>query len=97
MNIFHAIWTRATFPIASSCFFRALALTPSQTMLKLAAAVLLCVAALGSAFTTPLDEYIALPDPTYSFYDTVRRHVLPSQLILVERHVLRPWLQCLHY
>ena len=61
----------ATFPIASSCFFRALALTPSQTMLKLAAAVLLCVAALGSAFTTPLDEYIALPDPTYSFYETV--------------------------
>ena len=40
-------------------------------MLKLAAAVLLCVAALGSAFTTPLDEYIALPDPTYSFYETV--------------------------
>ena len=34
-----------------------------------AAVVLACVAAQN--FTTPLDEYIALPDPNYSYFDTV--------------------------
>jgi len=33
-------------------------------------AVLLACAAAVSAFTTPLDEYIALPDPNYSYFDT---------------------------
>ena len=53
-------------------------------MLTLAAAVLLCAVALSSAFTTPLDEYIALPDPTYTYYDTVSElpRGLPAHLTL---------------
>ena len=39
----------------------------------LACALLLCVVGRAVAFTTPLDEYIALPDPNYSYFDTVRR------------------------
>ena len=33
--------------------------------------LLLLAAARGSNTTTPLDEYIALPDPTYAYFDTV--------------------------
>jgi hypothetical protein len=41
-------------------------------MLALLAATL-ALASCASAwnFTTPLDEYIALPDPTYTYFDTV--------------------------
>ena len=42
-------------------------------MLSLAVGALLVVCAAAQNFTTPLDEYIALPDPTYSYFDTVRQ------------------------
>jgi hypothetical protein len=43
-------------------------------------AVVLCVIAAVAAFAvssasaTALDDYIALPDPTYSYFDTVLTH-----------------------
>ncbi len=35
------------------------------------AVTIACAVAQPWNFTTPLDEYVALPDPTYTYYDTV--------------------------
>jgi hypothetical protein len=48
-------------------------------MLALLATLALASCASAWNFTTPLDEYIALPDPTYTYFDTVRfdpNHIL---------------------
>ena len=65
----------------------------------LACALLLCVVGRAVAFTTPLDEYIALPDPNYSYFDTVRRCAAEST---TQRHssdtgiqLQRPWVRCI--
>ena len=44
----------------------------SVLLVVLAAVVACCAAQLPQNFTTALDEYIALPDASYSYYDTVR-------------------------
>ena len=40
-------------------------------MLSIAVGALLLACVAAQNFTTPLDEYIALADPTYSYFDTV--------------------------